>query len=157
MKLLHYLPLKVLDCILKTLRCLALKTTVTQSRDFSQRGNLGERGEGQAGEHPVWQSRYEVGFQPPTFYSWGFSPLHDKSTAYALIRKTPSCNSAIFTWCSVLLDECFREKTAIHVEDVIIYQEPLELVLCSGQSLVLKHNLTGHKHASKQFAFMKQE
>lgn len=53
MKLLHYLPLKVLCCILKTLRYLALKTVVTGSHDFSQRKlrEKGKRAEGDA----VWQ------------------------------------------------------------------------------------------------------
>lgn len=48
MKLLHYLPLKAVCCILKTLRYLALKTVVTGSRGFSQeemarKGGMGRR------------------------------------------------------------------------------------------------------------------
>lgn len=39
------------------------------------------------------------------------------------------------------------------MEDVIIYQEVAEFVLCLGHSHILKHNLMRHKCTSKLFSF----
>ena len=67
MKLLHYLPLKVLCCILKTLRYLASKTVVTRSHGFSQRKSQ-RKGKRAEGDHRL-AVEAESQFQAQTLYS----------------------------------------------------------------------------------------
>lgn len=95
MKLLHYLPLKVLCCILKTLRYLALKTVVTGSHDFSQEESARKGGMGRR-RHCLAEEK-ESQFLAPGPLPLRFSSNHNKSTVNAFISKTSSHDSGTFS------------------------------------------------------------
>lgn len=73
MKLLHYLPLKVLCCILKTLRYLALKTMVTWSHDFSQRKLRGEGKRAEGDTVCEWRQKVSIRPKPSTLEALHYS------------------------------------------------------------------------------------
>lgn len=102
MKLPHYLPLKVLCCILKTLRYLALKTVVTGSHDFSE--EIARKGEKGRRRHCL-AVKTESQFLASNPLFLRFSPNHNKSTVNAFIRKRlPTILvfsvNAMFSWMS---------------------------------------------------------